>query len=92
MPELRSDGEDSSLDGAAGGAARVDGAAPIDGGRTLCGIGDAGIGRCTGGAEPAGGADCACADSDADTARALPRMIVKSFTARSPVLNVPVRS
>ena len=44
MPELRSDGETSSLDGATGGAARGARGAPIVG-LAPSGIGDAGTGR-----------------------------------------------
>jgi hypothetical protein len=84
VPELRSDGDTSSLDGATGGVAPGARGIPPIAGLLPSGIGDAGTGRCAGGAD-GGGADCACAPNTPDTASTHPRMIAQSFTARSPV-------
>jgi hypothetical protein len=84
VPGVRSDGVANSLDGATGGAIPGAGTAPIDGGLAVSSMGDAGAGRIGGGADRAGGTDCACAASDADAATTPARMIAQSFTARSP--------
>lgn len=82
MPGVRSDGDVNSLEGATGGAMPGAIPPPIDGGRAVSSMGDAGAGRITGGAARVGGVDCALAGGDDDTPSTAPRTISQSLTAR----------
>jgi hypothetical protein len=88
VPGARSDEGVNSLDGEPVGGVAIGAAPPNEGGLALSSIGDDGAGRMMGGADLAGGVDCALTCSVDDTTSTVPRMMIgQSLTAYSPVLD-----